>query len=303
MTFPHLYAVAFAVSTLTAIASLASIALLPALVPKAQLVEANSRLATTDAALTIAAPNIAGSLIQVIGAPKAILVNAVSYVLSALTLRRLHVVEAVRCVRDQRRAMWREIGEGRQELVRTPALRALTLAVSVGTFGTAMQGTVVMLFAIHVLGFSPVTLGLLGACAGIGTLGGAACAGRVTDRLGIGPAIIVGNLLWALGALVDPFAQPGAWAVPLVGAGATLANFGASLWSVGQMSLRQHPIRTIRAGYGSASPPDVRHADRGRGARRGPRHDLRPPHHPARWRAGPIRRMRPLGMVACQANP
>ena len=165
--------------------------------------------------------------------------TAVSYVLSALTLRRLQLVEAARRVRDQRGAMWRESGEGRRELVRTPALRALTLAVSVRTFGTAMQGTVVMLFAIHVLGFSPTTLGLLGACAGIGTLGGAACAGRVTARLGIGPAVIAGNLLWALGALVGPLAQPGAWAVPIVGAGAALANFGGSLWGVSQMSLRQ----------------------------------------------------------------
>jgi len=39
-----------------------------------------------------------------------------------------------------RATVWREMGAGLRELVRTPALRALTVAVSVGTCGTAMQG-------------------------------------------------------------------------------------------------------------------------------------------------------------------
>ena len=87
VTFPHLWAVAFAVSTLTTFASLASISILPALVTKTQLVEANSKLAVSHSVLTIAGPSAAGGLIQLVGAPRAIVVDAVSYVLSALSLR------------------------------------------------------------------------------------------------------------------------------------------------------------------------------------------------------------------------
>jgi hypothetical protein len=202
-------------------------------------VEANSRLATTDAVLAIAAPSAAGGLIQVVGAPQAILIDAISYLLSALTLRRLTVAETARRVGHQAGAIWREIGEGMQELVRTPALRALTLAVSVGTFGTAMQGTVSILFSIHVLGFTPALIGLLGACSGAGSLLGATSARRVTARLGIGPAVIGGNLLWAVGSVAAPLALPGEAAFLIVGAGAVLASLGASLWGVVQMSLRQ----------------------------------------------------------------
>ena len=77
------------------------------------------------------------------------------------------------------------------------------------------------------------------ASTGGGALVGAACAGRVAGRLGVGRAILAGNLLWAIGAMLGPLAPRGAAAFPLVGAGAALASLGGALWGVGQMSLRQ----------------------------------------------------------------
>jgi hypothetical protein len=51
--------------------------------------------------------------------------------------------------------------------------------------------------------------------------------------------VIIGNLLWALGSTVAPFVPRGEAAILIIGAGSALASFGASLWSVAQMSLRQ----------------------------------------------------------------
>jgi MFS family permease len=239
VTLPHLWLVAFAVSTLTVFSSLASITLLPAIVPQRQLVEANSRLAVTDAILTITAPTVAGGLIQLVSAPKAILADAISYLGSALTLRGLRANETAAPRRTGRGVVWREIAEGAHELLRTPALRALTLSVCVGTFGTAMQGTVSLIFVVRELAFSPALLGVIGAFGGGGALIGAAAAGRVTRRLGVGPTLIGGNLLWALGATVAPFVPRGGAAILVIGAGSALASFGSALWSVSQMSLRQ----------------------------------------------------------------
>lgn len=237
VTFPHLWGVAFAVSTLTVFSSLASISILPALVPKAQLVEANSKLAVTDSVLTIAAPSAAGGLIQLVSAPRAILVDAVSYVLSALSLRGVGGAEAP--PRRARGNTWREIGEGLHELVRTPALRVLTLSVSVGTFGAAMQSTVQLLFVVRELGLTPALIGLVAACGGGGSLLGAAWAGRASRRLGTGPAIVLGSLLWAAGALIVPLAGLAGAAFLFVAAGGAVANFGGAVWGVNQMSLRQ----------------------------------------------------------------
>lgn len=156
VSFPQLWVVVFAVSTLTACSSLAAVSLLPRIVPPRQLVAANSRLATTDAVLAIAMPSAASGVVQLVGAPRAVLADALSYLVSAFTLRRLRVAETADSARLTRAIVGREIVEGLRELVRTPALRALTIAVSVGTFGTAMQSTVSFLFLLNELHLTPL---------------------------------------------------------------------------------------------------------------------------------------------------
>jgi hypothetical protein len=236
-TLPHLWLVAFAVGSLTVFSSLASISILPAIVPKSQLVEANSRLTVTGAILTIAGPGIAGGVIQAVGSPKAIAADVASYVLSALSLRGLGAREAP--PRRQSGGVWREIGEGMRELVRTPLLRSLTLSISLGAFGLGMQSTVQLLFLVDELGFSPALVGIAAGFGGAGSLVGAAAAGRVPRRLGTGQTIVLGNALWAAGAVIVPLAGLGGGDLLVVAAGQAVASAGGSLWGVSQMSLRQ----------------------------------------------------------------
>src|SRR6185503_16004899 len=115
--------------------------------------------------LTLAGPGVAGGLIQLVGAPKAIAADVASYVLSALSLRGLGAREAPPR-RPRGGSVWREIGEGLRELARTPLLRSLTLSISVGAFGFGMQSTVQMLFLVDELGFSPALVGVAAACGG-----------------------------------------------------------------------------------------------------------------------------------------
>jgi len=238
-SFLHLWIIAFAVSTLTVCSSLAAVSLLPRIVPSRQLIAANSRLATTDAVLTIAMPSAASGVVQLVGAPKAILADALSYLVSAFTLRRLRAAETADSTRLTRAIMGREIAEGLHELIRTPALRALTVAVSVGTFGTAMQSTVSILFLLDELHLTPLLIGVLGTCGGAGALVGASCASRASQHLGVGPAMITGNLLWGAGALVAPLVPPASALLPLLGVGTFAAGAGGALWGMNQLSLRQ----------------------------------------------------------------
>lgn len=239
VTFPHLLVVAFIVSILFACSTLAELAIVPSVVPRKQLVEANSRLATTDAALAIVAPTVAGSLIQLVGAAKAILADALASLGSVLIWRSLPAREERPEARAARGTIWGEMAAGMRELVRTPENRALTISICVGTFGTAMSSVVNILFVVRELGFSPALIGLLGAAGGAGGLIGSACAGVLSRRFGIGPAIILGSALWAAGTLVAPLTPLGPWLVPLVAAGSVVANLGGALWGVGQMSVRQ----------------------------------------------------------------
>ena len=86
LSFLQIWIVTFATGTLTVFFQIAAISVLPALVEKRQLVEANSKLSTSEAVISIAGPAAAGGLVQLFSAPRAILVDAVSYLLSALAL-------------------------------------------------------------------------------------------------------------------------------------------------------------------------------------------------------------------------
>lgn len=246
LTFAHLYAVAFASASLGLFFTIASVAVLPSVVRKEQLVEANSRLAASDSVLAIAGPSGAGALIQLLSAPKAIVVDAISYLVSALALRGVGVSEESPS-REQRRGIRTEIAEGVRELVRTPLLRALTVAATVGVFGAAVQSTVLLLFFTRELGLAPATIGLVYATAGVGGLLGALMAGRVARRIGTGPSVILGESLWAVSALLVPLAGIAGPPLAPVVAAQVATGVGGAIWSVNQMSLRQHltPVRLL----------------------------------------------------------
>jgi hypothetical protein len=64
-------------------------------------------------------------------------------------------------------------------------------------------------------------------------------AGRIGRYLGIGATVILGNLLWVVGGLMTPLAGLAGLTLPYLVVGGVLASFGATIFSVNQMSLRQ----------------------------------------------------------------
>lgn len=240
ITFIHLYIVAFITSTLSIFFTIASVAVLPSVVKREQLVDANSKFALSDSVFTIAGPSTAGGIIQLLSAPKAIIVDAVSYVLSALSLSGVHISEKSSQAKLTRSQVWKEIREGVQALIETPLLRALTISGIIGTIGGSMQGAVALLFLTRDLSLGPALIGLLSACGGIGSLLGAVIAGRLGRYIGIGTAVILGNFLWIAGGLLTPLAGLAGVSFPYLVGGAVLAAMGATIFSVNQMSLRQH---------------------------------------------------------------
>ncbi|MGI8688293.1 MAG: MFS transporter [Thermomicrobiales bacterium] len=234
LTFLQLWIVGFLAGSLTVFFQIASIAILPSLVARTQLVEANSKLSMTDSAIAIAGPSLAGGLIQLLSAPRAIIADAVSYVLSALSLGGIGASEPRR-VRE-RGNVWVEVGAGIRELVGTPLLRTLTLTSSVGTLAGAMQGAVLVLFLARELRFTPAVIGLVFAAGGAGSLLGALCAGRVARRIGLGSTLTLGKAFWFIGAAVVPLSGRN---LPFIAIGQLLAGVGITLYIVNQISLRQ----------------------------------------------------------------
>lgn len=99
----------------------------------------------------------------------------------------------------------------------------------------------VLLFLVHTLGFSPVILGIIGACDGVGALLASLGASRLTRRLGIGPTVILGSFLGTVADLLIPLPAfvPAPFPLALVIGAKMLAGVGVVCTTVPAVSLRQ----------------------------------------------------------------
>lgn len=91
LTLNQLYAIAILAGTAHAVFNTAYAAFFVRLVAKRDFLEANSKLSGTRSLSFMAGPAVGGGLMQLLGAPVAVLVDALSFVFSAIQLRRLPV--------------------------------------------------------------------------------------------------------------------------------------------------------------------------------------------------------------------
>lgn len=203
---PYLCAVVLLVGLLGTWFDVAHASLLPSLVRQEQLVEGNSKLEVSRSGALIAGPGLAGVLIQAITAPVAILIDACSYVVSALLLLRIRVTESLPDRTGLRRPVWQEAREGLGAVVHNRMLASMALSLSVFNLFSNMLSSLFVLFAVRDLGLDPSALGLIFAIGSAGVPIGAAAAGRVARTIGIGPAIIWGAVISGLALLLVPLA-------------------------------------------------------------------------------------------------
>lgn len=155
-----------------------------------RVVEGNSKLATSSSIAEIGGPGLAGGLVQAIGAPLAILVDAISFVASALSLLLIRSRETARPPRPSGAAIRLEILEGLRLVRRHAVLVPLTLRSIIAHVAGSFYGVLYTIFLIEDLHLSPLLLGVVVSAGGVGSLIGSFFASRVIARLGFGPALI-----------------------------------------------------------------------------------------------------------------
>lgn len=184
----------------------ASQSLLPRLVSPTRLLSANARLDQTDAAAQTLGPALGGGLVAVLGAPVAIAVDSISYLVDAALNAGIRVDEP----RPTRAPATRrsEIREGLRWTYRHPTLGPLALSTHVWFIANGAAMTVLSLLALRVLAFSALSYGLLLTVFGLATLAGASLAPRTSMRLGPGRAIGAARLAYPLAWLLVAVAPP-----------------------------------------------------------------------------------------------
>jgi MFS family permease len=235
-----LYLVIFCTGLLGLVFGVAYNSYLPSLVPREQLIAANSRLALSTSAAEIAGPGLAGWLTQVVTAPVAILVDAISFLFSALLISSIRGSEAKVEPVDEAKNVWREIGAGLRFIGGNPILRAITGGTSTVSFFNAVFEAVSMLYMIRNLELEPALLGIIFGGGSVGFLVGALLPERLATWFGLGPTIMIGFLIPGLSDFMLPLVSGSKFAmVGLLTISQICFGLGLTLYNVGQVSLRQ----------------------------------------------------------------
>jgi Na+/melibiose symporter-like transporter len=188
----QLYIVAALAGMLTVIFTVAHSAYLPSLIPQESLVEANSKLAMSDALAEISGPAVAGSLVQLISAPFALLFDALSFLFSACCLGFIRTPEPALPAIEQRKSIWFDLVEGLRLVIKNPLLRVLAGSAGVFSLFGNFIGALYALYVIRQVGAPPIFLGLLVATGGVSAFVGAIMAERVVLRFGLGRTVGMG---------------------------------------------------------------------------------------------------------------
>jgi predicted MFS family arabinose efflux permease len=216
--------VAFAVGGLSLVFDTAMAGYVPGLVGRRRLVAANSWMQSTVSVSDTAGPGLAGALVQVLGAPLAILADAAGYLVSMTALQRLPKAPPGRAEEEQ--THFRAVAAGFLLVLRDRVQRPMMLAATHFNLFTAMFFAVYMLYLIKVLGFSPLAVGLLNVAGGVTGLLGAWISSRVAERFGYGAVLTAVYATPGVAALLVPAAQ--FFGDPL---SAVLVGASTALWS------------------------------------------------------------------------
>jgi MFS family permease len=188
---PQLFAVTFAVGSLDVLFFVAYTALFVSVVPRDRYVEGGSLLNGSRAMSVIVGQSGAGLLVAAFTAPGAIVLDALTFLVSALTLARIRPVEPPMA----------EPGKGQliagvRFIAGSPIVRSALGATATVNFFTFALNAIMILYATQSLSVRPAVLGLVLGVGAVGGVVGSLVTGRVTRRIGIGPTFIAGCVLF-----------------------------------------------------------------------------------------------------------
>lgn len=239
LTVGQLCAVAAVLGAAKVVHDAAAISLLPALVAPDELHDANAKLGAASSVADSAGTNAGAALVGAVGPARSVLADAVSFLVSAVLIWRMHVPETATVPRAVPKSLVRDIADGVRYVARQPTIRTVIAALSTLSFGLAIMNTYWAYYVLDRIGASPSMFGVIMGVGGAGGVAGALLAPRIAARIGIGPTIIVGFAVSPLAQVPLLCAGPGLrWQVVLA---VTLAAqlFWATVSGTSQRSLRQ----------------------------------------------------------------
>ena len=222
-------------ATGTVVYSVAAPALVPTLVPRPMLADANTRLELARSLAFAAGPSVAGVLVAAIGGGAAFAIaGGLSLCAAALIAA---IAESERPPSGQRH-VFAELAEGLGFVRTQPLLMAIMATAVVWSISYFILQSIYVLYAVQRLGLAADAVGLTLGAYGAGMMFGAITSPLILPRMAIGRFITLGPIGSLLGVLVIVSSRfaPGV-ALPLLGF--FIFGVGPIWWTIGQTTLRQ----------------------------------------------------------------
>ncbi len=197
VTLVHLYVVAVVVGGFGVFFDAAALSLPLRIFGGDRLVDVNGRMSTGRGLAEMAGPGASGFLVGLLGGARAVGIDACSYVVGAVTLALMRFREPKPEPRPVEAKLRTEISEGLRLVLTHRLLRVMVLSTAIGAFLLAGVNAIWLLYVIKELHWSEQAAGLVYGLSLIGGVAGGMVTRRLTDRIGMSRAVILGSLLSA----------------------------------------------------------------------------------------------------------
>jgi MFS family permease len=208
LSLGQLYVVAFFTGTLSVFFYVSYSTLFISLVRRDDYLDANALLNGSRAMSFVAGPSIGGVLVQAFSAPGALIADACSFVYSAFALRSIHPVEP-----PTEEAREGHIKAGIRYIANSRIIRTALLATATINFFNFIFWALFILYATRTLDVRPGLLGPVLGAASVGGVIGSIVTGRISRRIGVGPAFALGCVLFPVPLVLVPLAGGSEWSV------------------------------------------------------------------------------------------
>ncbi|HET7414413.1 MAG TPA: MFS transporter [Arthrobacter sp.] len=237
----HLYVVAGVVGVATVFFDVSYQSIVPILVRREQVSDANSKLEATAQLARMGGPALGGGLLQVLSVPVLFVFETAGYLWSAVFLWRTRDQEEPHRVEDRQR-LAKEIAEGLRFVVRHPLLIRIAACTALANFSANLMFTLLPILVLRHLELGAAGLAAAMSMGAVGGLLGAIATPWIAKRVGEGTIIPVAALLQAPAAALIPLSVIAGsdWlALAFLVAAEFGISFSALAYNIMQVSMRQ----------------------------------------------------------------
>jgi Na+/melibiose symporter-like transporter len=237
LSLPLLYTVAFTIGICGVLFDTSYIAQMPDIVGLDMMATGFAAVDVTFKSAKVVGPLLGGALVRIIAAPLAVIVDAVSYVVSAILLRSMRVDEQIDEVTEDQSGLLADIRAGLRYVLGDATLRLLAVVGATTSIVEAAIAAVQPTFLLRELGVSGVGFGAIVAVGTVAAMVAPAITPSVMERSGEWTALALIPIASMPFSLLMLLAGRG-FGVIFYAVGLAALFFGGAVYNIAQVKLR-----------------------------------------------------------------